>query len=97
MNLSNAASTSRLARVARPQAALPPGAPLLPASPSSATPDSDVAIRCLENAPVRVRGLATGRLYEFSVSDPVQRVDARDAPPLLNTRYFRRAGSPPTP
>jgi hypothetical protein len=48
-------------------------------------------VRYLETSPIRVRGLATGRSYEFSGSRPIQQVDARDASSLLNTRFFRRA------
>jgi hypothetical protein len=43
---------------------------------------------------VRVRGSATGRYYEFSGSNPVQSVDARDAPAMLATRFFRAAYGP---
>ena len=52
---------------------------------------SDIAISYLEKAPVRVRGLSTGRVYEFSASNPICEVDMRDASALLNTRFFRRA------
>ena len=52
---------------------------------------SFIAISYLERAPVRVRGLATGQVYEFSASDAIREVDARDASALLNTRFFRRA------
>jgi hypothetical protein len=38
---------------------------------------------------VRVRGVATGRLYRFSRSQPSQWVDRQDAPPLLQTQLFR--------
>jgi hypothetical protein len=55
------------------------------------TPQPAVKVRYLENSPIRVRGLATGMSYEFSGSQPVQTVDARDAPALLNTRFFRGA------
>lgn len=48
-------------------------------------------VRYLENSPIRVRGLVSGMSYEFSGSQPVQTVDARDASSLLNTRFFRRA------
>src|ERR1017187_5996314 len=57
-------------------------------SPTAATQKgSFIAISYLEKAHVRVRGLATGRTYEFSGSDPVCEVDARDASALLNTRF----------
>jgi hypothetical protein len=52
---------------------------------------TSVQIYYLETSPVRVQGLSTGCSYEFSGSQPVQSVDARDASSLLNTRFFRRA------
>ena len=52
---------------------------------------SYIAISYLEKAPVRVRGLSTGRVYEFSAANPMCEVDKRDASALLNTRFFRRA------
>ena len=61
-------------------------------SPSGrALEGSVITISYLERAPLRVRGLATGRAYEFSASNPHCEVDARDASALLNTRFFRRA------
>jgi hypothetical protein len=61
----------------------------LPPAPTS-TPHSSIVICYLETSPVRVQGLITGRCYEFSGSQTVQSVDARDASSLLNTRFFRR-------
>jgi hypothetical protein len=55
------------------------------------TPHAPTSVRYLENPPIRVRGLVSGMSYEFSGSRPVQQVDSRDAPSLLNTRFFRRA------
>jgi hypothetical protein len=52
---------------------------------------SSISVRYQENSPVRVRGLVSGMCYEFSGSNPVQKVDARDASSLLSTRFFRRA------
>jgi hypothetical protein len=49
-----------------------------------------VSLRYLETSPIRVRGSASGRQYLFSAAAPVQAVDARDAAPLLATRFFRR-------
>lgn len=49
-----------------------------------------VVIRYLETSPIRVKGLITGRVYEFSGRQAVQSLDARDASSLLNTRFFRR-------
>jgi hypothetical protein len=52
---------------------------------------SSISVRYLENSPIRVRGLVSGWWYEFSGSNVIQQVDARDAASLLNTRFFRRA------
>lgn len=49
-----------------------------------------VAVRYLESSPILVRGVASGRQYEFSGAQPVQAVDASDAEALLRTRFFRR-------
>jgi len=50
-----------------------------------------IPIRYLDISPIRVKGLVTGNTYDFSMAQPVQAIDARDASPLLNTRLFRRA------
>jgi hypothetical protein len=65
--------------------ALPQAATTTPAQHSS------ISVRYLENSPIRVRGLVSGTSYEFSSSRPVQKIDARDASSLLDTRFFRRA------
>lgn len=52
--------------------------------------DEYISIRYVEQFPVRVTGLATGRGYEFSSTQPVQSVDAGDAASLLNTGHFTR-------
>jgi hypothetical protein len=57
----------------------------------TAAPQSAIHIRYLETSPIRVRGLVSGKSYDFSGSAPIQQVDARDAASLLNTRFFRRA------
>ena len=54
-------------------------------------PQSSVSVRYLEKSPIRVRGLVSGKSYQFSGAAPIQQVDARDASALLNTRFFRRA------
>jgi hypothetical protein len=53
---------------------------------------SSVGLRYLEKSPIRVRGPATGRQYEFSAVNSIQAVDARDAESLLNTRFFAKTG-----
>ena len=57
----------------------------------NSTSHASISVRYLENSPIRVRGLVSGMLYEFSGSREVQQVDARDATSLLKTRFFRRA------
>jgi len=49
-----------------------------------------VSVRYLERSPILVRGPATGQQYQFSGTQAVQSVDARDAEALLKTRFFRR-------
>lgn len=49
-----------------------------------------VSIRYLESTPIRVRGPVTGLQYEFSRARSVQMIDVRDAPALLQSRFFRR-------
>jgi len=61
------------------------------ASPISAGPaQSPVRLQYKEHSPIQVRGLATGRVYRFSGSQPLQEVDERDAASLLQTPFFRR-------
>jgi hypothetical protein len=48
-----------------------------------------VTIRYLQQAPIVVRGSATGRRYAFLGSSPIQAVDARDAAALLRSGLFR--------
>ena len=60
--------------------------------PRAAAPTSHfLGLRYVDNSPIRVRGLVTGKCYEFSGARAVQEVDLRDASSLLNTRFFRRA------
>jgi len=89
--------TSRQARVAPTQAssptsALPPPTRLsmpgtnLPAPPAHApVPAAFTTICYLDSAPIRVRGLSTGRSYESSAAQAIQRVDSRDVSALLGT------------
>jgi hypothetical protein len=59
--------------------------------PDSPAPnDTSVYLQYKEQSPIQVRGLATGRVYQFSGKQAVQAVDERDAPALLQTRFFRR-------
>jgi hypothetical protein len=76
-----------------PAAARPVKNPTQRASVAQPPPGwSSVGLRYLERSPIRVRGPATGRQYEFSAVNSVQSVDARDAESLLNTRFFAKTG-----
>jgi hypothetical protein len=52
---------------------------------------SQVTLRYLGKSSIRVRGIQTGRYYEFTSTLPVRTVDSRDARSLLSTRFFCRA------
>jgi hypothetical protein len=52
--------------------------------------NGSVMVQYVDHSPIRVRGLQTGRTYEFSGTHGTQAVDARDAATLLATRFFRR-------
>ena len=68
--------------------------PAAPSPPPQAARRAERTVQYTERSGVRVRGTATGRWYEFSGSNPVQSVDARDAAALLATRFFRPAYGP---
>jgi len=61
-----------------------------PISYTIPNPKSTTNIRYRGISGIRVRGAISGLYYEFSGVNQVQRVDPRDAPSLLSTRYFRR-------
>ena len=99
-------SGNRRAEAVQTQPSAPPSTPMAsrrqPAHtqtqsipPQAATPvstqQSSISVRYVETSPIRVRGLVSGIRYEFSRAVPTQQIDARDAPSLLNTRFFRRA------
>ena len=50
-----------------------------------------ISVRYLRNSPIRVRGAASERSYDFSASRQTQPVDRRDLPGLLRTGFFRQA------
>jgi hypothetical protein len=81
------------ARVVSPTGPSPiePARPRAPVPPAQTARRAERKIQYTERSSVRVRGNATGRYYEFSGADSVQSVDARDAPALLATRFFRGA------
>ena len=72
-----------------PERAVAPGFSARPVA-VAARDYSSVKLRYSENSPVRVRGPVTGRQYDFSGTNPVQSVDARDAEALMRTRFFQR-------
>lgn len=74
-----------------------PSVQFVPPPPSFAPPavaptsfHNIVRLRYLASAPIRVDGPVSGRAYSFSKEQPNQAVDARDAEPLLRTRFFQR-------
>ena len=68
---------------------VPTPSPPIPPSPPVPPNPGDVAVRYLRAAPVRVRGLVTGRSYEFPGPQAVADVNSRDAPGLINTGQFK--------
>src|SRR5262245_9903840 len=69
----------------------PIAAPAIQPANSPALDDTSVYLQYRDQSQIRVRGLATGRVYQFSGKQPVQAVNERDAAALLQTRLFRRA------
>src|SRR6516162_7916804 len=72
----------------------PPAAPAIGLPDSPTLNDTSLYLQYRDQSPIRVRGLATGRVYQFSGKQPVQAVDERDSAALLQTRLFRRCASP---
>jgi len=56
-----------------------------------------VTLRYIESSAIRVRGPVTGRPYDFSVSQPFQAVDVRDAAVFTRNPSFRRSAPPDVP
>jgi hypothetical protein len=54
---------------------------------------SDVLVEYSDEAPVLVRGTASGRLYTFSAARPTRIVAAADVPQLLRNPQFRRVAA----
>ena len=90
----------RAAFASAPRQAVQGPRPTASAAPAITPPnppvpkDTSVYVQYREQSPIQVRGLATGRVYQFSGTQPVQAVDERDASALLQTRLFRRCVSP---
>ncbi len=53
-------------------------------------PSGWAMLRYKEASPIRVRGPQTGRRYVFSIAEPIQYVDPRDAVPLTHSGMFLR-------
>ncbi len=53
-------------------------------------PAPAVSLRYVGGRPVSVRGIASGHVYSFSRTAPLQPVNAADAPALLRTGQFMR-------
>jgi len=73
-------------RAALRQAMPPPAAPRAAAGPA----ERRVLVHYRANAPVAVRGVASGRLYEFDATHPTLYVNEGDAAALLRSRWFER-------
>jgi hypothetical protein len=59
---------------------------------SSSNPAPDVDLFYLQRSPIQLRGMFSGKMYQFSASRPIQPVDMRDAAAFLRTpRLFRPA------
>jgi hypothetical protein len=67
----------------------PPPARVVAAQAPARAAHGEVWIRYSEQSPIRVRGTATGRVYEFSAAAPAQAVDRHDAATLLASGFFR--------
>jgi hypothetical protein len=61
-----------------------------PSPISKRGPSGWAMLRYKEGSAVRVRGPVTGRRYEFSILEPMQSVDPRDAAPLTHSGMFLR-------
>jgi hypothetical protein len=71
-----------------PAASRPPLPAPAAAAPAPVRAHSDVRIRYSERSAIRVRGTASGRVYEFSAAAPAQAVDRRDAAAMLASGFF---------
>jgi len=84
------AATSSLRSAGPPPAAATRPQPAAgPAAPRGGFPT--VPLRYHDAAEIQVRGPASGRAYRFSVAEPVQDVDARDAQVFMRNAAFQPA------
>jgi len=61
-----------------------------PARPAAGPAERRVLVHYRASAPVVVRGVASGRLYEFDAARPTLYVAEGDAAALLRSRWFER-------
>ncbi len=67
-----------------------PPAPATVAQPVAALVGlGNLGLRYLARSAVQVRGPSTGRMYQFSAAQPVQRVARADSEALLRSGHFR--------
>ncbi|CAM3960702.1 hypothetical protein [Roseateles saccharophilus] len=62
-----------------------------PERPAAGPAERRVLVRYRASSPVVVRGVASGRLYEFDAGRPTLYVSEGDAAALLRSRWFIRA------
>ncbi|MBI3348738.1 MAG: hypothetical protein HY020_16215 [Burkholderiales bacterium] len=60
------------------------------ARPAAGPAERRVLVHYRASAPVAVRGVASGRLYEFDAAQPTLYVAEGDAVALLRSRWFER-------
>jgi hypothetical protein len=75
----------------RAQSSVPAPPPAPPPRPPEAADDSAVAVEYRGDAPVLLRGTASGRLYTFSPARRVRLVGGPDTEQLLRNPLFRPA------
>jgi hypothetical protein len=61
-----------------------------PARAAAGPGERRVLVHYRASAPVAVRGVASGRLYEFDAAQPTLYVAEADAAALLRSRWFER-------
>nr|WP_315239925.1 hypothetical protein [uncultured Albidiferax sp.] len=70
-----------------------PPAPAAAATPTNAPVGlGSLGLRYLARSAVQVRGPSTGKIYQFSATQPVQRVARADSEALLRSGHFRLDG-----
>ena len=67
----------------------PPPAPVAATPAPARAAHGVVWIQYSQQSAIRVRGTATGRIYQFSAAAPTQPVDRHDAATLLASGFFR--------